>query len=256
MPRPVLLRQRRLAKSRVCSPSQPGQTFPRAGSDLPQSRVCSPSEPGQTFPRAGSNLPQSRVCSPSEPRLRSEKFTTQAFPCLIALVGHPRPKSTRDDVKHALPLLLPFCKRSWRVPPGRHPPCPDGRGLQAPGCRGPPGGGAGCRARLRPAPLRPAAPRSMAGFADLNLPQGPDKKSLQSLLEAAAHCESVPRARRERGEQRGRPEARVGGGAGARCGAEPSRAGGPELGRAGPGQEGSGTRAAAPPGWRGRSVSL
>ncbi|XP_072726917.1 ribonuclease P protein subunit p30 isoform X1 [Mycteria americana] len=27
----------------------------------------------------------------------------------------------------------------------------------------------------------------MAGFADLNLPQGPDKKSLQSLLEAAAH---------------------------------------------------------------------
>ncbi|KAM9232642.1 ribonuclease P protein subunit p30 isoform 2-T2 [Leptosomus discolor] len=27
----------------------------------------------------------------------------------------------------------------------------------------------------------------MAGFADLNLPQGPDKKPLQSLLEAAAH---------------------------------------------------------------------
>ncbi|KAF4791345.1 Ribonuclease P protein subunit p30 [Turdus rufiventris] len=27
----------------------------------------------------------------------------------------------------------------------------------------------------------------MAGFADLNLPHGPDKKSLQSLLEAAAH---------------------------------------------------------------------
>ncbi|XP_071668025.1 ribonuclease P protein subunit p30 isoform X3 [Patagioenas fasciata] len=27
----------------------------------------------------------------------------------------------------------------------------------------------------------------MAGFADLNLPQGPDKKSLQSLLETAAH---------------------------------------------------------------------
>ncbi|XP_074687008.1 ribonuclease P protein subunit p30 isoform X1 [Strix aluco] len=27
----------------------------------------------------------------------------------------------------------------------------------------------------------------MAGFADLNLPQGPDKKALQSLLEAAAH---------------------------------------------------------------------
>lgn len=32
----------------------------------------------------------------------------------------------------------------------------------------------------------------MAGFADLNLPQGPDKKSLQSLLEAAAHRELVP----------------------------------------------------------------
>ncbi|XP_037255885.1 ribonuclease P protein subunit p30 isoform X1 [Falco biarmicus] len=28
----------------------------------------------------------------------------------------------------------------------------------------------------------------MAGFADLNVPQGPDKKCLQSLLEAAAHC--------------------------------------------------------------------
>uniref|UniRef100_A0A8C5U031 Ribonuclease P/MRP subunit p30 n=1 Tax=Malurus cyaneus samueli TaxID=2593467 RepID=A0A8C5U031_9PASS len=27
----------------------------------------------------------------------------------------------------------------------------------------------------------------MAGFADLNLPQGPDKKSLQNLLETAAH---------------------------------------------------------------------
>lgn len=43
---------------------------------------------------------------------------------------------------------------------------------------------------------RPAAARSMAGFADLNLPQGPDKKSLQGLLEAAAHRESVLRARR------------------------------------------------------------
>lgn len=30
----------------------------------------------------------------------------------------------------------------------------------------------------------------MAGFADLNVPQGPDKKGLQSLLEAAARRES------------------------------------------------------------------
>lgn len=45
----------------------------------------------------------------------------------------------------------------------------------------------------------------MAGFADLNVPQGPDKKSLQSLLEAAAHRESLPWARRERAGRWGRP---------------------------------------------------
>lgn len=63
-------------------------------------------------------------------------------------------------------------------------------GLQGPGCRGraagagPPPCAAPCPGWARPPPA------SMAGFADLNLPQGADKKSLQSLLEAAAHRES------------------------------------------------------------------
>lgn len=52
----------------------------------------------------------------------------------------------------------------------------------APGRRG------WCRPRPRPS-FRPAL-RSMAGFADLNVPQGADRKAIQSLLEAAAHRES------------------------------------------------------------------
>lgn len=59
------------------------------------------------------------------------------------------------------------------------------------------------RRRARAGPARRA--ESMAGFADLNLPQGADKKSLQSLLEAAAHRESC-----ERGGRRGRLGARWG----------------------------------------------
>lgn len=64
-------------------------------------------------------------------------------------------------------------------------PARAGPGLQAPGCRGPLGAVPGVAARFSTA-------SSMAGFADLNLPQGSDKKSLQSLLETAAHCKYLP----------------------------------------------------------------